>query len=217
MKDYEVKRIETKEAKPFILGLHYAKRMPSVSYAFGIFLDDELLGICTIGKPASHSLCKGVCGEEYAYKVFELNRLCMKEKLEANVLSYFVSKVLKELKKENLILVSYADSGMNHAGYIYQATNWMYTGITNERTDKYTPENKHSRHYNNEYSHLRKVRTAKHRYIYLAGDKRFVKEVENKINYKKQVFPKSENKNYELGTRQKTKVINTKDNTIFYQ
>ncbi|QIG60748.1 hypothetical protein vBLinoVEfB7_005 [Listeria phage vB_Lino_VEfB7] len=85
MKDYEVKRIETKEAKPFILGLHYAKRMPSVSYAFGIFLNDELLGICTIGKPASHSLCKGVCGEEYAYKVFELNRLCMREKLEAKV------------------------------------------------------------------------------------------------------------------------------------
>ncbi|WIW77408.1 hypothetical protein CKA15_197 [Listeria phage cka15] len=26
MKDYEVKRIETKEAKPFILGLHYAKQ-----------------------------------------------------------------------------------------------------------------------------------------------------------------------------------------------
>ena len=29
-------------------------------------------------------------------------------------------------------MVSYADSGMNHCGYIYQATNWIYTGATKE-------------------------------------------------------------------------------------
>ncbi|QDK04712.1 DNA modification protein [Listeria phage LP-013] len=217
MKNYRVERIESKDAKPFILGLQYAQRMPSISYAYGIFLGEELLGICTIGKPASNPLCVGVCGKEYSHKVFELNRLCMKDKLGKNVLSFFVSKVLKDLKKENLILISYADTGMNHSGYIYQATNWMYTGLTAGRTDKYTPENKHSRHYTNEFNHLRKVRTAKHRYIYVAGDKRFVKEVKGKIRYEEQPYPKGTNSDYELGTRQKTKILNTEDNTVFYQ
>ena len=42
-----------------------------------------------------------------------------------------------------LIIVSYADKGQNHNGYIYQATNFLYTGATKERTDISTQENKH--------------------------------------------------------------------------
>lgn len=37
--------------------------------------------------------------------------------------------------KDDLILVSYADSAQGHHGYIYQATNWIYTGISAKRTE----------------------------------------------------------------------------------
>ncbi|WBF81098.1 hypothetical protein FMLHJGGC_00045 [Staphylococcus phage BSwM-KMM1] len=60
---------------------------------------------------------------------------------------------------------------MNHHGYIYQATNFIYTGSTKERTDMYTEGNKHSRHYNEDNKHLRKVRTSKHRYVYFTDKK----------------------------------------------
>lgn len=33
-----VRRISYQEAKPFLLGIHYARRMPSISFAFGLFL-----------------------------------------------------------------------------------------------------------------------------------------------------------------------------------
>ncbi|WKV24112.1 acetyltransferase [Bacillus phage PSYJ-YH] len=103
----EVREITYQDTKPFILEKHYAGRMPSVSYAFGLFFGDKLEGVLTIGKPASNSLCEGVCGKEYKDKVYELNRLIVNEGLPKNTLSRFVSECLKRLKYHNLIIVSY--------------------------------------------------------------------------------------------------------------
>ena len=213
MEGYEVKHIDYKDTKDFILNKHYAQRMPSISWAFGLFKEVELVGVLTIGKPASHSLCKGILGDEMAHKVYELNRLITNDGLEKNALSFFVGQALKKLKHEDLVIVSYADTGMGHHGYIYQATNFIYTGKTKERTDKYTPDNKHSRHYNDEFKHLRKVRTAKHRYVYFTK----TKSLAGKMNYPILPYPKEENKNYTLGERMKTVVINTKTGEKFYQ
>ena len=214
MKGYEVKQITYDDTKDFILNKHYAQRMPSISWAFGLFKDKELVGVLTIGKPASPSLCKGILGEEYAHKVYELNRLITNDGLERNALSFFVGRVLRMLKKEDLVIVSYADTGMGHTGYIYQATNFIYTGKTKERTDKYTPENKHSRHYDDEFKHLRKVRTAKHRYVYFTNNK---KKYMKLLRYPILPYPKEPNKNYILGERMKTLVINTNTGEKFYQ
>jgi len=212
----EIKRIESNQTKGFILNKHYAQRMPSISYAYGLFIDGKLEGILTIGKPASNSLCEGICGKEYKEKVFELNRLVINEGLPKNTLSHFVSQVLKDLKQEDLILVSYADEGMNHKGFIYQATNWIYTGKTNDRTDKYVPGGKHSRHYDDKYNHLRKYRTSKHRYVYFTNKKNRKKYLEI-MNYDVQDYPKGELGRYELGDRMKQKIINTNTGEVFYE
>ena len=210
-----VKFIERDKTKKFILEKHYAQRMPSISYAFGLYLNNELEGVLTIGKPASNSLCEGVCGTEYKHKVYELNRLIVNEGLGKNTLSRFVSKCLKLLKSKDLILVSYADAGMGHNGYIYQATNWIYTGQTKERTDKYTPKGKHSRHYDDNNPHLRKIRTPKHRYIYFTGKSK--KKLIKKLNYKEQQYPKGVNQRYVLGEGQKIKIINNLTGGVFYE
>lgn len=215
--DYKVERIEHKDTKDFILNKHYAKRMPSISYAFGLIQDGSLQGVLTIGKPASNSLCEGVCGKEYKSQVYELNRLVVNDGLPKNTLSYFVGKSLKELKNEDLIIVSYADEGANHHGYIYQATNWIYTGKTKGRTDKYVPNGKHSRHYTNENNHIRKVRTPKHRYIYFTNRKR-IDEYMRLLKYPiiKQ-YPKGDNERYTLGERIGDKVINTQTGETWYE
>lgn len=208
-----VKEITQAETKPFILGKHYAGRMPSISFAFGLFIEDKLEGVITFGKPASNSLCEGVCGKEYKSQVYELNRLIVNEGLPKNHLSRFVSKALKSLKSQNLVIVSYADEGMGHHGYIYQATNFIYTGKTKGRTDKYTEGNKHSRHYNDENKHLRKVRTPKHRYIYFTDNRKFWMD---KLNYPVVEYPKGDNSRYILGETMKTKVINKLTKEEFY-
>ena len=190
---YKVKSISKHLCKEWLLHKHYAKRIPSISYAFGLF-DEDLKGIMTIGKPASNSLCVGVCGEHNSKYVYELNRLCVNDGLPKNVLSFFVYQCLKKLNE--LIIVSYADTKMNHNGYIYQATNWLYTGKTKERTDIGSEDNTHSRHYNKniDYSKNRKFRSSKHRYIYFTGNKRKWKK---ELNYKIHPYPKGKNKRYD--------------------
>ena len=191
---YFVRSIDSNKTHEWLLKKHYAKRLCSISYSFGLFdIENTLVGICTFGSPPSRSLCIGVCGVEYASKVYELNRLCVNDGLEKNVLSYFVSNSLKSLPND-LIIVSYADTSQGHHGYIYQATNWIYTGATKERTDIGTDENKHSRHYdkNTDKSVNRKFRSSKHRYIYITGNK----NLKSKLKYKEQPYPKGENSRY---------------------
>ena len=195
---YTVKSIAKHLCKEWLLHKHYAKRIPSISYAFGLF-DKDLMGVMTIGKPASNSLCVGGCGEHNSKYVYELNRLCVNDNLEKNVLSFFVSSCLKMLPK--LIIVSYADTAQNHHGYIYQATNWFYTGLSSKAKDKkLIGSNKHGRHNNayeqdGDYEFVERSR--KHRYIYFTGNKRENKKLLNELNYKIQPYPKGENKRYD--------------------
>ncbi len=165
-----VKKITYNDCLPFILNIHYARRIPCIQYAFGLFDNDKLIGVCTFGQPASPSLCKGIAGETNRKNVLELNRLVLlPEHNGKNNSSILISKSLKMLPK-NLFVVSYADiEGWGHVGYVYQATNWLYTGKTKSRTNKYSDG--HSRHYDKNETR-RQYRTAKYRYVYLTGNKK---------------------------------------------
>lgn len=182
-KELYVKKISYENTKPFILNIHYARRMPCVQYAFGLYKNFELIGVCTYGQPASPSLCKGLAGEENRKNVIELNRLVILPKYNGgNYASYLVGNSLKMLP-DNTYVVSYADwGGWKHIGYVYQATNWLYTGLTKPRTDKFS-ESGHSRHYKANETR-RQIRTSKHRYIYLVGNKRQKKNMLKNLNYK---------------------------------
>jgi len=192
--------LDYKGAVDFLLPRHYSGRTPSISFAFGWMVDGEIKAVCTFGKPASPQLCWGICGKEYQDKVFELNRLCRTDDLTLP-LSQFVAGCLRELSKLDLIIVSYSDTAMNHHGYIYQACNFLYTGETRKRTDKYTDGNKHSRHYDNdEQKGIRKVRSAKHRYVFFATKNKKLKKLYlEALNYEILPYPKGDNKNYVLG------------------
>lgn len=201
--------IPYREAIDFLLPKHYSGRKPVISKAFGWFIEDTLVAVCSFGKPASPSLCKGIMKGEYSENVYELNRLCRVDALE-EPLSQFVGACLRRLKCNDWIVVSYADTGANHSGYIYQACNFIYTGCTVRRTDKYTKGNKHSRHYSAEDQEgLRKVRTAKHRYVYFCtSQKRLRRDWMNKLAYDVLPYPKQQNKNYTLGEYLEPEIVN---------
>jgi len=113
----EVKRITYEQTKDWLLIKHYAHRMPSISYAFGLYEGDYLCGIVCYGKPPSPSLCKGLCGEEYAQYVLELSRLAINSDAPKNSASFLVGNSIKKLPKDTIV-VSFADTAMNHNGYI---------------------------------------------------------------------------------------------------
>lgn len=196
MDNLEVKQITYKDCIPFIMNIHYARRVPCVQYAFGLFENDTLIGVCTFGQPASPSLCKGVAGEAFRKRVLELNRLVLLPEYNGNNrASFLVSRSLKLLPK-GYYIISYADwEGWGHVGYIYQATNWLYTGMTKSRTDKYSEG--HSRHYAQDETR-RSYRTSKHRYIYLTGDKWQKKILMENLKYPIiKEYPKGDNTRYD--------------------
>lgn len=170
--------------------------------------------VVTFGKPASPFLCKGICGEKYKDCVYELNRLVREDDLE-EPLSKFISAVLRRLRVKRWIIVSFADTAMNHHGYIYQACNFLYTGCTKERTDIYAGNGKHSRHYSDDdkNSGIRIVRSAKHRYVYFATYlKQEKQEWRKSLQYPILPYPKgNNNSDYILGEYLKPKLIETID------
>jgi hypothetical protein len=196
MYDYKVIPIKSNETYEWLLQKHYAKRIPNIMFAFGLYCNSNLTGICTYGMPASNSLCEGICGKKYKNIVIELNRLCL-ENNKKNESSYLISGSLKLLPKPKII-VSYADTSKNHTGYIYQATNFYYTGVSAKRTDVDTG-NKHPRHYKNYDTSKRKNRSSKHRYVYFIGTKRQKKELLSNLNYQIKPYPKGDNIKYNSG------------------
>jgi len=177
---YSVVEIPYEATKEWILNIHYAKRMPSISYAYGLYLYDEMVGMVSYGSPASPWLCKGICGEEHKSDVIELNRLVLKDNLP-NEASFLVAKSLKLLPQPKVV-VSYADTAQDHLGIIYQATNFLFTGTTKARTDMAGKDGKHSRHHLGDRT-KRIPRSAKHRYVYFIGNKKQKKVLRNALRY----------------------------------
>ena len=178
--EYEIRQIPFSETKHWILNIHYAKRLPSISYAYGLYRHNEMVGMVSYGTPASPSLCKGICGEEHRSDVIELNRLVLRDNLP-NEASFLVSRSLKMLPTPKVV-VSYADTAQDHAGIVYQATNWLFTGTTKKRTDMAGKDGKHSRHHLGDRTN-RINRSAKHRYVYFIGTKKEKKILRNALRY----------------------------------
>jgi hypothetical protein len=199
---YSIRAIDKIDAKPFILEIHYAKRTPSISFAYGLFRDEKLVGICTYGKPPSSTLIKGVCGEQWAPNVYELNRLCLLDNLP-NEASRLVAGSFKLLPKPTII-VSYADTKQNHIGIIYQATNFIYTGLSAKFRDPVVKGLEHQHH--TSYAHgltnkqLKEKfgeenvyfidRSRKHRYIKFLGSRSDKRSMMRDLRYKIEDYPK---------------------------
>ena len=198
-----ISEIAYDEAMAFLLPRHYSGRKPVVSKAFGLIDDGVLQAVITYGKPASPSVCVGICGKEHSGKVYELNRMCRSEEYR-KPLSHFVSVTLRMLKPFDWIVVSYSDTAMNHHGYVYQACNFLYTGTSAPHADKYVPEgsghNRHAESFDVRKDEFSVERSIKHRYVYFCTkSKRLKKEWMNSLRYPVLPYPKGDNSNYELG------------------
>lgn len=201
-----VKQINSKDSYPFLLNIHYARRIPSISWAFGLFDGDKLIGVCTYGTPASAPLKRGLCGDRYKHQVIELNRLCLLNN-EKNQASFLVGQSLKLLPKPKIV-VSYADTSQGHAGTVYQATNFIYCGLSAKRTDWKVKgkEHLHGQTIADEFRGIKNraqamrdkygdnfylaERPRKHRYIYFLGSKTQKKHYLNALKYKTEDYPK---------------------------
>jgi hypothetical protein len=223
-----IKEIPKRESYEWLLKKHYAHIIPQLCYTFGLLnnINNELVGVCTFGVPPNRHFNNGECifGKEHPIKTLELNRLVVNEGLPKNTLSYFVSKSLKLLPTP-LCIVSYSDANVGHHGYIYQATNWIYTGLA-ANTTKYVDKNnleKHKRTLSHQHgsislnnlSNLKIIKQqGKYRYLKFLGNKKEIKEMNKYLKWKILPYPKGNNVNYDASYEIKNLNLNKKGKEI---
>lgn len=152
-KNYKVILLKDKSlANDFILNIHYAKRKPSISYVYGLYYKNNLVGICSFGMPASPTLASSIVKNKYKNLVIELNRLVLKNNYK-NEASYLIAQSLKLLPQPSIV-VSFADKNQSHKGTVYQATNFLYTGLT-KNNYQYVDINNNEFHFR-QLGHLQK-------------------------------------------------------------
>lgn len=113
------------------LNFHYAKAIPSASYAYNVYEGGEWCGVILFGCGATPNIGKpfGLIQGE----IVELVRVALNGKQTTT--SECVAASLKRLHADApqiKMVVSFADADQNHVGTIYQATNWIYLGRCNE-------------------------------------------------------------------------------------
>lgn len=170
---------------------HYSQSVPSVQYGYNIYNDEgEWCGVVCFGSGAnyhigdSYGLCQG--------EILELVRVALNGK--QNKTSQCVASALRKLHQQNPLVrmvVSYADIDQQHKGIIYQATNWLYEGITqnNQRCafiihgKRYHPKSVYSRGWKQNEQWLKEnidpdastiFGKGKHKYLY-CFDKKLLK------------------------------------------
>lgn len=183
-----VRPIESRTAAQIVVEHHYLHRRPPISFAFGLFDGDHLVGVVTFGIPPSRHMQKSVCPSDPDL-VIELNRLWVHDDQPTNSESWFVARAMDLLPPR--LVASYADPQFGHAGYIYRALNFYYAGWTD--MDRKTPRieyvpadpSKHSRDaYRNGFVE-RRPRTAKIRYWKATGNRTDRKRLEALCGWRK--------------------------------
>jgi hypothetical protein len=95
----------------------------------GIWEDDKFLGVLIFGTGANNKLAASLNLE--TTQCVELVRVAMGA--HKSPVSRIMAIALRMIAKEYpglRAIVSYCDPGVGHYGGIYQATNWIYTGLT---------------------------------------------------------------------------------------
>ena len=206
----QVKEINSKIAMDMVMRNHYSQRKTGAKVCFGLYVCSDLVGCVVYSQPASYTLCKGVCGPDYKAFVIELSRLVITTN-KRNSASYLIGQSLNKLG--NKVVVSYADCNdhVGHVGYVYQATNWLYTGQGSAEPKWIDPRTGEvisftRRHIDKKAEAIgldwkqliKSPQIGKHRYVTFTGDRRFKKEAKNKLNYKILPYPKGETHRHEI-------------------
>lgn len=133
LEEIEVRLVPVKEIRRAIVTGHYSGVMPDATQeAFAGYWNEIVVAAVAYG-PGGNSKTFGAVIEGFdSSNARELIRLWVHPDAPKNTASYVVAQSLKMLPEQVGLVVSFADSGQGHAGYVYQALNFYYLGMSNE-------------------------------------------------------------------------------------
>lgn len=209
-----VKKIAKKTAAQIVSQKHYSRRLGIFWEGFGLFKDGVIVGVCCFGQP-SPAIQKHAF-KNRSFRLYELTRLVVDEGVK-NGASFLISQSLKLLSSRPCAVVSYADSMHGHCGIVYQATNWIYTGatISHDKLYKIDGVTYHPISLRDQFGATNPMQwvkdnkdsfeisivkpQTKHRYFFLCGSKKEIRNMKQNLRYETAKYPKSEKSTYDSG------------------
>lgn len=171
---------------------HYSKCMPKNKLVkIGAWENGHFIGVILF----SYSVSRHI-GNPYGLSMFEcceLSRIALTK--HKTPVSKIIAIALKFLKKSNpgiQLIVSFADTKEGHHGGVYQATNWIYTGMTPPCKRYLDPKGKlwHARRASVHGGHGKKKVTDKWKIIDCPGKHRYLMPLNDTIKKKVLVLSK---------------------------
>lgn len=132
---FEIKPVNQQTALFAVKNWHYSRVMPSIKLVrLGVFEDAKFVGVVIFSNGASPHLGTSLGLDQT--EICELTRVAL-DKHDAPV-SQILAACLKILKRSNpglRCVASFADPKEGHKGSIYQANNWVFTGLSTSVTE----------------------------------------------------------------------------------
>lgn len=203
--------IEKAVAERFVCAKHYSRRASIFWAGFGLEIDGRIEGVAVYGQPSPpiqrHAF------RDRDFQLYELARVVVQTNAK-NAASLLIGRSLQMLNRPCAV-VSYADSEWGHAGIIYQATNWTYTGpvvshdhlyvIDGVRTHPMTLRDRgitDPKRWARDNGIQTVKPSPKHRYFFAVGNRKERRSIMNRLTYPVVAeYPKAPAVRYDDGPR----------------
>ena len=199
LKKATVRQIDYHTAEKIILEYEWLGTMPTYcTHYFGIYFNGICGGVVVFGIGIPKNVLEDICGKEHLPDVRVLTRGACVYWTPVGSATKLIGNSLKLLKKDGYkIVVAYSDVRAGEIGTIYQACNFLYNGssfggsevLVNGKWRTRMPRIIKEKKLDTKNLPTRK-RSLKHRYIYLMGTKKEIKELKRKLRYKILPYPK---------------------------
>ncbi len=187
VRDMTIASVSTTEVNEFCQRYHYTATGGNMTWRYGLYHGAVLYGVVAYNLP-TRDTCESILGPDHFDKIWHMGRLALAETSPRNSESRLIAGSLKLIGREYphiWAVVTYAAPDAGHIGYVYQATNAIYTG-TGGRVRKNTgyidPTGRmRSSVLGGQYVGPKRAAdlgwtpyagTPKHRYVYILGNKR---------------------------------------------
>lgn len=213
---FTIEKIDKATCDLWVTKKHYSRRAPVYWEGFGLISGGMIQGVCVYGQP--NPPVNKYAFKDRDFRLYELTRLVIQTTAK-NAASILVGRSLQMLKAQPCAVVSYADTEQGHAGIIYQATNWLYTGATVSHDHAYLINGKRVHPMSlrdqgitnpKEWARANNIQTVKpaekHRYFFLVGSKKERRVMLSKLAYPViSTYPKCDQRRYDAGPLLETK------------
>ena len=203
VRDTIVGPASTADVREFCQRYHYTNTGGNAAWRWGLWHGATLLGVVAYNRP-TRPACEAVFGAEHYDRVWHMGRLALADMAPHNSESRLIAGSLRAIERERpsvWAVLTFAATDVGHVGYVYQATNALYTGTGGEPTLYVTPEGVRMTHRPGHGTisradaesrgWTRYVAPPKHRYVYLLGNKRERRERRALLRYPVLPYPKA--------------------------